>query len=403
MACLEGALRPLGLEEVLLEQAAKGCALAGSAGLVKLLREASTKWERGQKPLKQLEVSRLPRPRPPPRAAAQWWPELQLGAAGEPRFAQPAGAAAAAAAGEPAAGRPEGDAQAMLQRALGLAAVCEGGRGRAAIAQRGLRAELLLEKAGCTVWMLQLAGSAVPVTCSEAVIETAEPLEALLWAVYHVEERLKWDGTSFLNYKVLSRAAAAPGRALRDTIYCRMPAPHGVSDRDVVQERFLVPLQEGGFAIVMRSLSEGAAAALCEPLGGAGAAVRATTLLSAYLLRPLSGGRRGVRITVMSQTDMGGSIPAWAQSLAKKAGTRKFVEWSQRLRGHCEACAREASSPGWAAAAAESAAVPPVRWREAALRLGGVRPGARELLFALAMLLLLVNLATVQVARQPSS
>jgi len=241
-----------------------------------------------------------------------------------------------------------------------------------------LQVELAMEKGNCTVWMTQEAGCAVPCVCSEAKLTTSVPLEAVLWSIYSAEERLLWDASSFVNYEVLCSAANEPNGAQWDALYCRMPAPRGMTDRDVVQERFLFRLQEpgGGFAIVMRSPSDARSLALLGPaattalqradspatksrvaeegfLGdetpssraspvhqrdtspSATRAVRATTVLSAYLVRPLPEGG-GVRVTAMSQTDLGGNIPGWAQVMAKKAGTHKFIDWAKKLQAHCD-------------------------------------------------------------------
>merc|ERR1712113_1328824 len=80
--------------------------------------------------------------------------------------------------------------------------------------------------------------------------------------------------------------------------------------------------------------------AVAEKLGAGGGvgrqskAVRARTILSAYLFRPLPG--KGIRIVALSQTDFGGGIPAWAQTLARKAAVQRFPVWASRLLQHCE-------------------------------------------------------------------
>jgi len=273
------------------------------------------------------------------------WPEVRRGPCGEPRFAHrrgsrkgdeefagPHGSGAAAAAFE-------ADAQELLKRAIAIADACDAelaGEG----AQHGtLRVERAMDKANYSVWLVHEEGQ-VAGTCSQAIMRTTVRPEAFLWSIYDVEERLTWDQASFVAYEVLSEATAQPGEALGDVIYCRMPAPTGMAERDVIQERFLLRLPDGvGFAIVMTSPSADAAAAhlrgSCHDAAGRPAAVRATTALSGYLIRPLPGGD-GVRITAMSQTDLGGSIPAWMQAAAKKAGTQRFIQWCARLQRHCE-------------------------------------------------------------------
>jgi len=97
----------------------------------------------------------------------------------------------------------------------------------------------------------------------------------------------------------------------------------------------LLRLPDGGLAIVMSSPSIARDEALLEGRSIASGAVRAHTIVSAYLLRPLPHGEEGVLLTSMSQTDLGGNIPAWVQSMAKKAGTQHFLRWVVKLQTHC--------------------------------------------------------------------
>jgi len=291
----------------------------------------------------------------------------------------------------PQADGAESNSSELLQRALAIAGACQAERGCETALASGSgqtpHVELTMEKGGCTVWMVQEAGSSVPCVCSEAKLGTDMPLEAVLWSIYSAEERLQWDAASFVTYEALRPASPEPNGVQWDAVYCRMPAPRGLSDRDVVQERFLIRLQQpgGGFAIVMRSPSDGRSSELLEaraaafsppasgpssdspsrmsqaaeegflphastsssasssshrsadasaPASAAAQPVRATTVLSAYIVQRLPEGG-GVRVTVMSQTDLGGSVPAWAQAMAKKAGKHKFIDWAQRLQAHC--------------------------------------------------------------------
>mmetsp|Transcript_4976 Transcript_4976/g.15607 ORF Transcript_4976/g.15607 Transcript_4976/m.15607 type:complete len:276 (+) Transcript_4976:153-980(+) len=204
-----------------------------------------------------------------------------------------------------------------------------------------------MQRGSCSVWMAHEQGCPVPLVCSQAEMPRAGSAEAVAWAIYSVEERLGWDKSSFTAYEVLRPGILLPGDgALGDVIYCRMPAPAGMCDRDVVQERFLMRLPGGGgYAVAMRSPSETRAQALGRQPGKGVA--RATTLLSGYLLQPLPSG--GVLLTAMAQTDLGGSIPAWAQALAKKAGLRKLLDWSQLLQDHCRRqAADQATEAPWA-------------------------------------------------------
>jgi len=269
-------------------------------------------------------VRRIPTPNNTSRH--EWWPELYTGAHGEPHFC-------AASGSKPQVHGAvfEADAKELLNRIVEIEGLCDSVRGDAESTVGGLKIQSLVRQAAHSVWSAQAIDSPVAFVCSETVLTTSVPVEAVLWAIYSVEERLSWDGKSFATYSVLRSAAPqVESHALGDVIYCRMPTPTGMSDRDVVQERFLLQLPGGGYAIVMRSPSEEGSAALAEVAPNM---VRMRTMLSGYLLRPLPGG--GIKLTAMSQTDMGGNIPQWVQSMAKKAGIKKALEWARALETHC--------------------------------------------------------------------
>eukprot|EP00931_Biecheleriopsis_adriatica_P111955 TRINITY_DN86445_c0_g1_i1.p1 TRINITY_DN86445_c0_g1~~TRINITY_DN86445_c0_g1_i1.p1 ORF type:complete len:181 (-),score=22.74 TRINITY_DN86445_c0_g1_i1:27-533(-) len=105
----------------------------------------------------------------------------------------------------------------------------------------------------------------------------------------------------------------------------------GIQDRDVVQERFLLRTQEpaGGYAIIMKSPSPQRWVELGRP--PVADAVRAKSILSGFHVTPRPG---GLRLLVMSRTEMGGSIPSWAVAIARKAGKSKSLEWARRLLNH---------------------------------------------------------------------
>jgi len=226
----------------------------------------------------------------------------------------------------------EANAEELLERLMNIAKICSSVECEASQRVGGMTVERITHESECSVWIARMPGCSVPCLCSRAELCSDVSVEAALLAIYSMEERLQWDRASFVQYDVLCQGALQPATgAWADAVYCRMRAPTGISDRDVVQERFLMKTSGGGYAIVMRSPSDSRAAGLVRP--AVKGLTRATTLLSGYVLEPREGG--GVLLTAMSQTDLGGSIPGWAQNLAKKASKRKLLEWAQLLEAHC--------------------------------------------------------------------
>lgn len=185
------------------------------------------------------------------------------------------------------------------------------------------------------VWMANDSTSPIGFACSEIHLQVSAPVEAVVWAVYSVEERVKWD-SSFRKYE--SICAASPQektRALCDCLYVRAPGPPTIRDRDMVQYRYLLRLGDG-FAILNKSCSDEVATELGRPPADGrehGAAVRAVTLLSGYTFTPKAEG--GVLVCGLTQVDVRGGVPQWAQSFGLKLGKKRLIEWAKKLENHC--------------------------------------------------------------------
>jgi len=224
------------------------------------------------------------------------------------------------------------DARELLHRLTDIAAACSSVQCGASQQIAHTTIQRVAQESGCTVWLAQMPGCSIPCLCSSVELAPEVSVEAAVWAIYSIQDRLEWDGASFVQYDALCEGTTqSVSGALADAVYCRMRAPAGISDRDVVQERFLLRTPSGGYAIVMCSPSDTRAAELGKP--PTTGLARAATLLSGYVVEPCPSG--GVLLFAMSQTDLGGSIPGWAQNLAKKASKRKLIEWTQQLQAHC--------------------------------------------------------------------
>jgi len=260
-----------------------------------------------------------------------WWPELFLGSAGELRFAAPP--SSSESTGTRTTPPISGDGQELLERLLAISSACQKVQPGAKETVGDMNIQRIVQKENCAVWSAQAGNDPVLFVASEVLLTTPEPPEAVLWALYSTEERLSWDSSSFTSYKVVGdRQVQESTKALCDFLYCRIHLVTGVTDRDMVQERFLFRLPDRGYAIAIRACTDEQCSTLgLSPVPGA---VRARTVISGYIIRPHPGGQ-GVVLTGISQTDLGGSVPQWVQGLIKKAGKRKPVEWAQRLEDHC--------------------------------------------------------------------
>lgn len=255
-------------------------------------------------------------------AAGDWWPELLIGLAGEPRFA---------GSGTDADDQftPGADAAELLGRVQEILAACKDPRMHEAL--DGLSIRCVLEKAPHHfVWFAEAPGSPVPFVVSETVIQTTLPIDAVVWSIYSPEERLKWDKSPFVAHEIL-HPGGVQSRAFRDFLYSRVTIAPGISDRDLVQERFLTRLpDQSGYAILMSSCSDEIAASLGRP--DSTDVVRTKDLLSAYILKPCE---HGILLTTLSQKDVGSHVPSFFQHMARSVGKRKPLEMAQQLERHC--------------------------------------------------------------------
>lgn len=266
------------------------------------------------------------------------WPDFWPDHKGAPCFSRPSGKVASDR--DPlreAACTFESDARALFQEFSEIVEACSLASEQAGLGMPGMpgmQIKILVDSSSAKVWAADVPGSSCGFTCSRIDLHLDMPPEAVMWAIYNVDERLLWDSASFEAYELLCEAIPQScSRALGDVVYCRFPGMAGVSGRDVVQERFLLCPDHpvGGCAMVMKSPQPSRCALLGRPPQPGW--VRATSLLSGFHIARTSGG--ALRLTAMSRTDLGGNVPAFVVAMGKKAGKRKPLEWAQKLQDHC--------------------------------------------------------------------
>jgi len=211
----------------------------------------------------------------------------------------------------------------------------------APVAGSGLSVELLVDEPTVRYCMCSSLNS--PTVISILYVTYPDVcLEDAVKALVHKEELDRWNSQG--EFKVVQEPREDD--ALREhVVHYVLKAPWPFWDRDVLQRRWRLRLSgedgEGpGCAVVMRSVSGEGTGLLPEPAG----TVRAFIYGAAFLLRPMqrggdpnaAGACEGTRLTYLTQIDIGGLCPAWAQGLLMRIASRGVVEWSQKLSEHCQ-------------------------------------------------------------------
>eukprot|EP00913_Durusdinium_trenchii_P017734 g16666.t1 len=239
-------------------------------------------WRQCGSPAKKARLNLAGQAQDSRRQSNAWWPELTLGNAGEPHFL---GTAKGMRRHLPPVA---GDAVRMLARLQQVSKACRQASrdGRPQLVQE-ISVQQVAAEEGRTVWYATVQNDPVIFVTSEVFLATNQP----------------WDSKAFKVYEVLGTQVQQSTQSFCDFLYCRVPVLPGVKDRDMVQERFLMKLPGEQGLVWSRE----------------------------YILRPHPAG--GVVLLGLSQTDMGGNVPQWVQSFAKKAGKRMPLQWAQSLEG----------------------------------------------------------------------
>lgn len=256
-----------------------------------------------------------------------WWPALEHGPHGEPRFRVCASVPPKMLDPQYEFEHDAGQLLGNLQDTINLFKSV----GRKQKKQIGnLKIEHVMQWPSGSVWASIQGNSGAGMIVLSVQLLRPTPLEAVLWSFHSPQDRMTWDEGAFCEFDVLCPAVVQPSsNALGDVIYCRS-SPKPAQDRDLVQERFLVHLPEGGYAIVIKSCSEEAASQLGKaPQKNV---VRATTILSGYIVTPRDGG--GLVIDHLSHTKFGGTVPDWVQRLLIKVRKKSMMSLGARLEAH---------------------------------------------------------------------
>lgn len=233
-----------------------------------------------------------------------------------------------------------------LESLLSIRNLCHSGKtSGTAIDKEGKSMNIQVEtlmRSEAQMWLCHVE-KGVDIGCSSCCVHgvtVAEVSEAL----QNPQQRLQWDSANFRAFEQLTveptgheddaddaDPPGGTGRLLQqDIIYCVMPAPGMLTDREVLQKRWRVSMEEGE-ALIMESITDH----LLRPESPKH--IRAQTRLSGYLLRRTGEAEGRLEITAISQTDLGGSIPAWVQSQGRRLAKNKLAPWAKKLEDHCRA------------------------------------------------------------------
>jgi len=186
-----------------------------------------------------------------------------------------------------------------------------------------------------TVWMHRTSNKLLGI-CAEISIDTKAPPEAVLWALYDTKARMQWDSSTLLECKLLSTGIALHGDiiggVLGDVVYLKIRLPL-LTARDMVQERFITQLQDGSFALAIKSCS----AARSETCGYPETrhVVRACTHIAGYVVKSNPSG--GILMVTYSEGCMGGTLSHIPQEKMRNPAKYVQLQFGKRLENHCNA------------------------------------------------------------------
>lgn len=197
---------------------------------------------------------------------------------------------------------------------------------------RTMSTDCLIDKPGERFWICSMHGSAHVTTCLDIHL-TSITRQDFIFAVCDGEERLRWDSASFKGYEVLQQSWTLEDQMSYDLLYCVIPTPWPLENRDILQKRWQLPLPDGAWAILWRSVD--------DPTRPPPKKVtRAFTEYSGFILRPCAGKEGEFDLTMISCMDFGGSIPQGLQNQLRKTMKGKPGEWTRKLENHCRSLSK---------------------------------------------------------------
>merc|ERR1712176_1657780 len=108
---------------------------------------------------------------------------------------------------------------------------------------------------------------------------------------------------------------ASPEDPLSEQIlYCIVPCPMGIRDRDFLQRSWQLRPPGGSWVMLFQSFKDEALRPERHDL------VRAWTMCSGYIVRPCPRGTEGqLQFVSVTHMDFGTALPAWIQSVLRRA------------------------------------------------------------------------------------
>jgi len=175
----------------------------------------------------------------------------------------------------------------------------------------------VVNKPGTNVYQRKAGES--PICMIKAFCEVDYSADTVFKAIWDTEIRKKWD-TIFNDFRLID------SNPDYDVLYYMIKTPFGITKRDWVQRRIFIRNYPEPNTIMMHFISIDHP--LMPPRKGV---VRAETILSGYLIRPVT--QRTCTVTIITQNDVKGLIP---KSIVNSLASKAPAEWVNNMNKGCK-------------------------------------------------------------------